>query len=264
MAKNIPVVLVTGASRGIGREIAVYLSRLGFSVAINYNNNIDAADETLNLCMNSRINEYQRFVPIKANIGIKQERTKLVDSVLEEFGRIDALINNAGVGPKERKDITGTTEASFKEVIGINLEGPFFLTQQVANYWLNRKPELLLPSGFKIIFISSISAETVSVNRAEYCIAKAGISMLNKLWAVRLADEGVQVYELRPGIMFTDMTKNVKEKYDKLIENGIVPQKRWGSPNDVALAVGSLLKGEFPFSTGESIYIDGGFHITNL
>lgn len=264
MKKALPVVLVTGASRGLGRGIAVELAARGFSVAVNYSQNRKAAEETVALCTALRPDNMQRFVPFQADIGNAKEREALVAKTLEEFGRIDALVNNAGIAPRSRNDITEMTEQSYDEVMSTNLKGPFFLTQRVANYWLKKKPRPLLRGGFKIVFVSSISATSVSVNRGEYCISKAGIAMTNLLWAARLAEHGVQVYDLRPGVMATDMTSGVKEKYDKRLADGLVPMKRWGTAQDVGHAVGSLVTGEFPFSTGEVIYIDGGLHIPLL
>jgi 3-oxoacyl-[acyl-carrier protein] reductase len=264
MKKALPVVLVTGASRGLGRGVAVELAARGFSVAINYSQNRKAAEETAALCGALRPDKMQRFVPFQANISNSDDRGSLVSGVLEEFGRLDALVNNAGVAPKVRHDLTEMTEHSYDDVMGTNLKGPFFLTQSVANYWLKKKPRPLLRGGFKIIFISSISAIAVSLNRGEYCISKAGIGMMSLLWATRLAEHGVQVYDLRPGVMATDMTTGVKEKYDKRLAEGLVPMKRWGTAEDVGHAVGSLVTGEFPFSTGEVIYLDGGLHIPQL
>jgi NAD(P)-dependent dehydrogenase (short-subunit alcohol dehydrogenase family) len=201
---------------------------------------------------------------MQANVGLKPDRDALVDRTLKEFGRIDALVNNAGIGPRVRVDVTETTEASFDEVLKVNLEGPFFLTQRVANYWLKAKPVPALAHGFTVVFNSSISADTASLNRGEYCVSKAGLSMVTRLWAVRLASEGIHVFELRPGIMDTDMTQGAKAKYDKLLSEGLVPQNRWGQPEDVGRAVGALLQGDFPYSTGEVIYVDGGFHLSRL
>ncbi len=259
-----PVVLITGASRGLGRGIAVETAKLGYSVAINYASNAKAADETVALCKSHANNPQQRFAAIQANVGIQQERIRLIEQTLKEFRRVDALVNNAGMGPRVRVDITETTEESFDEVLNINLRGAFFLTQSVARYWIQNKILPAIPSGFKVIFISSISADTVSLNRPEYCISKAGLTMVSQLWAARLAELGVQVLELRPGIMATDMTRGVKEKYDKLLAEGIIPQHRWGTPEDVGLAVGAILSGKFPFTTGEVIHIDGGFHLRRL
>ena len=264
MAKQIPVVLVTGASRGLGRGIALRLAELGMSVGVNYAGNRAAADETVKLCQKKRLHRGQRFVAVQADIGTAEDRDRLVTETLKELGTLDALVNNAGIAPRMRADITQTSQDSFREVLRTNLEGPFFLTQSVARYWLRRKPACRLPHGFTVIFNSSISADTASINRAEYCISKAGVGMASHLWAVRLAEEGIHVFELRPGIMATEMTSGVKEKYDRLMKQGLVPQGRWGQPEDVGRAVGAILKGDLPYSTGSVIYIDGGFHLRRL
>ncbi len=201
---------------------------------------------------------------MKANMGVREDRAMLVERTLKELGRIDAFVSNAGIGPRVRADLTQTSLESFEEVLRVNLEAPFFLSQMIANYWLNEKPVPALPAGYTIVFNSSVSADTVSINRGEYCISKAGLAMVSQLWAVRLAEENIHVYELRPGIMETDMTSGVKEKYDKLFAEGLVPQKRWGQPEDVGKAVGSLVMGDFPYSTGSVIHIDGGFHLRRL
>jgi NAD(P)-dependent dehydrogenase (short-subunit alcohol dehydrogenase family) len=255
---------VTGASRGLGRGVEVELAARGFSVAINYSHNQKAAMETVSRCEALRPDRFQRFVPLAGNIALTSDREELVSQTIKEFGRIDALINNAGIAPKHRKDLTEMSEDSYNEVMETNLKGPMFLTQLVANYWLKKRPRPLLRGGFKIVFISSISAVAASLNRGEYCISKAGLSMVNKLWAVRLAEERVQVYDVRPGVMATDMTIAVKEKYDKQFAEGLVPMKRWGTSEDVGHAVASLVTGDFPFSTGEVIYVDGGLHIQRL
>lgn len=259
-----PVILITGASRGLGRGVAVHLAAKGYSVAINYAGNKAAADETAQMCRDAAIHAHQQFLPVQADIGKAGDRDRMVDTVLAEMGRIDALVNNAGIAPRVRADVTQTSEESFDEVMRVNLYGPYFLTQRVANYWLEQKPESLLPNGFKVIIVSSISAHTASINRGEYCISKAGLAMVTKLWAIRMAPENISVIELRPGIMATDMTSGVKGKYDELIGGGLVPQARWGYPEDVAKGVESIVAGHFPFSTGDVIYIDGGFHISRL
>jgi NAD(P)-dependent dehydrogenase (short-subunit alcohol dehydrogenase family) len=264
MSALLPVVLVTGSSRGLGRGIALRLAELGFSVAINYAGNAEAASETASLCASKANVAGQKFIPIRASVASGEERISLVKETLDQFGRIDALVNNAGIGPSVRADITEATPASFREVISTNLEGPYFLTQAVANYWLKEKPVPLLPRGFVVIFNTSISALTASLNRGEYCISKAGLSMGAQLWALRLAPDGIQVFELRPGIMATDMTAGVKAKYDAMIAAGAVPMQRWGAPEDVGRAVGAILAGDFPYSTGEVIYVDGGLHIPRL
>jgi NAD(P)-dependent dehydrogenase (short-subunit alcohol dehydrogenase family) len=264
MPSENPVVLITGASRGLGRGIALHAAKIGCSVMINYVANRRAARETEKLCLENRVNAGQRFVSLQADIGSRKDRAKLLKASLKLFGRLDALVNNAGIGPRVRRDITETTEESFAEVMQANLQGAFFLTQSVANYWLREQTKPALAGGFKIIFISSISAESISLNRGEYCISKAGLSMASRLWAVRLADHGIQVFELRPGIMATDMTSAAKEKYDKQLSEGLVPLARWGTEDDVGQAVSSILAGHFPFSTGEVIYVDGGLHIPRL
>lgn len=264
MGTKSPVALVTGASRGLGRGIALELAKNGFSVAINYARDRSAALECARSCRSSARNDAQKFAPLRAEIGDVKSAEALVRETLSVFGRIDALVNNAGVAPAERRDLTSMTEESFNRVLRVNLQGPFFLTQTVAKYWLGKKLKPILPSGFKVVFVSSISALAASLNRGEYCISKAGLSMASTLWSLRLADHGVQVYEVRPGVMATDMTSAVSEKYDKQIGEGLVPLKRWGTPGDVGKAVRSLLAGDFPFSTGEVIYIDGGLHIQRL
>jgi NAD(P)-dependent dehydrogenase (short-subunit alcohol dehydrogenase family) len=259
-----PVVLVTGAGRGLGRGIALQLAAQGYSIAINFAGNRTAAEETVGLCQKNAASPGQAFVPIQADISSTADRARLLADTLAQFGRLDALVNNAGIAPKVRADITEASEASFEELIRTNLQGPYFLTQIVARHWLSKKHEAALPHGFKIVFVTSISADTASTGRGEYCISKAGLAMAAQLWATRLAAENIQVVELRPGIMATDMTSGVKDKYDKLLADGLVPQKRWGTGEDVGLAVRSVLAGHFPFSTGAVIPIDGGFHLRRL
>lgn len=259
-----PVILVTGAGRGLGRGVALQLASAGCSVAINYLGNHSAAEITASLCRKEAISRTQKFLPIRADIGSEADRRRLVAATLEQFGRIDALVNNAGITPKVRADLTEATEESFDELISINLKGPYFLTQAVARYWLTKKPKRLLPGGFRVIFVTSVSADTASVNRGDYCISKAGLSMAAHLWAARLAADMIQVFELRPGIMATDMTARVKGKYNQLLAKGLVPQRRWGNPADVGLAVRAIIAGHFPFSTGAVIPIDGGLHLRRL
>ncbi len=258
------VVLVTGSSRGLGRGVAEVLAGAGFSVAIHYASNSEAAKETSEACGKLAVNAEQKFLTVGGNIGSAADRQRLFDEVLSGYGHLDALVNNAGVAPRIRADITEATEEIFDEVIGINLKGPYFLSQLAAKYWLTNPGKSRLNGGYKLLFVTSLSANTASINRGEYCISKAGLAMATQLWAVRLADSGVQVLELRPGIMATDMTAGVKEKYDKLLAEGIVPQKRWGTPKDVGLATKSILEGHFPFSTGDVINLDGGFHLRRL
>ncbi|EEF62749.1 3-ketoacyl-ACP reductase [Pedosphaera parvula] len=259
-----PVVLVTGSSRGLGRGIAICCARAGLDVAIHYASNEAAAQETSQLCQSVALNNTQQFLPFQANIGMAIDRIRLFEQLLARFGRLDALVNNAGMAPRVRADITETGEESYDEVMNVNLKGPYFLSQLAARHWLKHPDKSLLPGGYKLLFITSISADTASINRGEYCLSKAGLAMAVQLWATRLANEGVQVFEIRPGIMETDMTSGVKDKYNKLIAEGLVPQKRWGTPEDVGLAVESILNGAFPFSTGQVISVDGGFHLKRL
>lgn len=259
-----PVVLVTGSSRGLGRGVAESLAAAGYSVAVHYAGNRAAAEQTAESCRRLATVPGQTFSIVGGDVGKAEDRQRLFDETLAAFGHLDALVNNAGIAPRIRADVTEATEDIFDEVIGVNLKGPYFLSQLAARYWLSRPGQSRLSTGYKLLFITSLSANTASVNRGEYCISKAGLSMAAQLWAVRLAAEGIQVMELRPGIMATDMTSGVKEKYDKLLADGIVPQKRWGAPSDVGRAVESVLAGHFPFSTGDVINIDGGFHLRRL
>lgn len=260
-----PVVLLTGASRGLGRGTAEVLAAAGFSVAIHYAGNQEAAETTAKLCQEKAISADQKFALVKGNIGDAKDRESIIAQTLEAYGHFDALVNNAGIAPRIRADILEASEEIFDEVVQVNLKGPYFLSQLAAKYWLANPDKCRIRSGYKLVIVSSISVHTASVNRGEYCIAKAGLAMAAQLWATRLAADNVQVIELRPGIMFTDMTSGVKEKYDKLIiEDGIVPQKRWGTPEDLGLAVKAICEGHFPFSTGAIIDVDGGFQLRRL
>lgn len=260
---RIPAILVTGASRGLGRGIAVELAKGGCSVGINYAGNADAAAECVRLCEEAKVNDEQQFAPVQADIANATDRERMLRECCDLFGQLDGLVNNAGIAPKERADITEASEESMDQLLATNLKGPYFLTQLVANQWL-QGAEPRLNSGFKIIFVTSISVYTASVNRGDYCISKAGVAMAAQLWAARLADTNINVYEVRPGIMKTDMTSSVTSKYDALIADGLVPQKRWGTPEDIGLSVRSLIEGDFPFSTGAIIDVDGGFQMHRL
>jgi NAD(P)-dependent dehydrogenase (short-subunit alcohol dehydrogenase family) len=259
-----PVVLVTGSSRGLGRGVAETLAKSGYSVAIHYGFNRASAEAAVAACRALAVNENQQFAMVGGDISKKADRDSMLEQTLAAFGRLDALVNNAGIAPKVRADITEATEESFDDLINTNLKGPYFLSQSVVNYWLKNPGASAIPSGYKLLFVTSISADTASPNRGDYCISKAGLAMASQLWATRLAAEGIQVMELRPGIMATDMTSGVKGKYDELIANGLVPQKRWGTPEDVGLAVKAILDGGYPFSTGSVVYVDGGFHLRRL
>jgi len=263
-----PVALITGASRGIGRGIALELAKGGFDVAINYAGNAAAAKQTCADCVSAGAANGKtiRAAMCQADIGKTDDRQRLIHFAREDFGRLDLLVNNAGVAPDVRADILEASEASFDRLININVKGPYFLTQLVSKWMIEQQRDgkssgPVLP---KIITISSISAYTASINRGDYCISKAALSMLTPLYASRLAEHGINVYEIRPGVIATDMTGPVKEKYDKLIAEGLTPIKRWGIPEDVGKAVAAVALDAFPFSTGEVINVDGGFHLRRL
>jgi len=264
MPEERPAVLVTGASRGLGRGIALHVAEMGCSVGINYANNEVAARETVDLCKQRAPHSDQKFVTLKADIASTKGREQLAEDTFSAFGRLDALVNNAGIPPTVRADLTEMTEQSFDDVLATNLRGPHFLTQMVVRHWMKNPSASVLAGGRKIIFVSSVSAVMASVNRGEYCMSKAGLSMAAKLWAARLASEGIQVFEVRPGIMATDMTSSVKQKYDAMIAAGDIPQRRWGDPDDVGKAVKALLSNSFPFSTGSVINVDGGLSLERL
>lgn len=248
-----PVALVTGASRGIGRGIAIELGRLGWSVVVNYAGNQAAAEECVAL-----VNEAGGdAIAAQGDISVAGDRERLVEAALSFNGRIDLLVNNAGVPPKARADILEATEESFEHCLAVNLQGPYFLTQRVGKLMAEQK-------AGQIVTITSISAYTASTNRGEYCVAKAGLSMMTQLFAARLAEFGVRIYEIRPGVIATDMTAGVKEKYDAMIAANAWPIPRWGLPDDVAKAVGAIARGDFPFSTGAIFDVDGGWHLRTL
>ena len=229
-----PVSLVTGAGRGIGRGIAIELAKLGHAVVINYAGNSAAADECLQLVRAAGGDG----ITVQADIALPADRARLLQEVITAYGRIDLLVNNAGVAPAVRADLLEAGEESFDRLININLKGPYFLTQQVALQMIEQiKIGTLNDFGLpRIVSITSVSAYTASVNRGDYCVAKAGLAMMTSLFAARLAEYGINVYEVRPGVIATDMTGGVKEKYDKLIEQGAWPIRRWGQPDEVAAA----------------------------
>jgi NAD(P)-dependent dehydrogenase (short-subunit alcohol dehydrogenase family) len=257
-----PVSLVTGAGRGIGRGIAIELAKLGHAVVINYAGNAGAANECLQLV---RAAGGDGFIA-QADISSSADRARLAQQVIDAYGRIDLLVNNAGVAPSVRADLLEASEESFDRLININLKGPYFLTQRVAQRMIEQvRSGAVSPFGPpRIVTISSISAYTASVNRGDYCVAKAGLAMMTALFATRLAEFGINVYEVRPGVIATDMTAGVKEKYDRLIEQGAWPIRRWGQPEDVGRAVAAIARGDLPYSTGEVINVDGGFHLRTL
>lgn len=262
--KSRGVALVTGAGRGIGRGIALELGRVGFDVAID-DVGIDREDLAEGAYEVKAAVERLggRAMVVEADISGADDRRRLVAEVTEGLGEIDLLVNNAGVAPRERADVLEMSQDSYDRLMSINLRGPFFLTQMVARQMLERRS-----GGCKgwmgVVFISSISAYTSSTGRAEYCISKAGLSMVRALFADRLGGHEIGVYEIRPGIISTGMTAPVKDKYDKLIAEGLLPQKRWGRPEDVGKAVAGIALGYLDYSTGQVIEVGGGFGLRRL
>lgn len=261
--------LITGASRGIGRGIALELAKLGYDLVINFVSNIGAAEQTARECVSSAGGRGRiiRAETCQADISRSADRCKLLDFTRQTFGRLDLLVNNAGIAPNVRADLLDADEGSFDRLIATNVKGPYFLTQLAAK-WMVEQCGLVGVSSAdyrpKIVTVSSISAYTASTNRGDYCVSKAALGMLTPLFAARLAEHGINVYEIRPGIIATDMTAGVKEKYDKLISEGLTPTPRWGTPEDVGKAVAAIAQDLLPFSTGEAINVDGGFHLRRL
>lgn len=253
------VALVTGAGRGIGRGIALALAEQHWTIVVNYRENFEAANDVV-----ATIQAAQgEAIALQADIAHTNEHTRLVEQILSTYGQIDLLVNNAGMAPRQRRDLLEMTEASYDEVMAVNLKGPFFLTQHIAQVMIDLKAKGIVESP-RIINIGSMSAYISSTNRAEYCVSKAGMGMMTLLFADRLAEYGINVYEVRPGIIATDMTHGVSAKYDKLIADGITPIRRWGHPDDVAKTVVAIAEGYLPFSTGEVINVDGGIHFHRL
>ena len=259
-----PTAWVTGASRGIGRGIALALARAGFDI-IGSATHIDPAATSKGLVeVKARIEELgRRCHMVAGDLAALDQHPRMLQEALDQAGRIDVLVNNAGVAPQQRLDILETTPESYDRVMNINLKGPFFLSQRVARQMI---AQVEAKSDFPptIIFITSISATTASPNRAEYCVSKAGLSMVAQNFAVRMAQYGINVYEIRPGIIATDMTAGVQEKYDHLIDQGLLLQKRWGTPEDIGKAVSALALGHFAYATGATIEIGGGFSVSRL
>ena len=253
------VALVTGGSRGIGFGIAKQLALNGFDLAINGTRKSAEVAEA--------ISELKTIghdvIYCQGNVSSHKDREQIFYEIEKHFGKLHVLVNNAGVAPKERKDVLEASEESFDDVLSVNLKGSYFLMQRAANWMIKqKKSESEFPAS--IINISSISATVASVNRGEYCVSKAGLSMATQLFAVRLGEFNIPVFEVRPGIIATDMTAGVKEKYDKLIDEGLCVQKRWGTPDDVGKVVAALARGEFMYSTGQVIMVDGGMTIPRL
>jgi NAD(P)-dependent dehydrogenase (short-subunit alcohol dehydrogenase family) len=253
------IALITGGSRGIGLGIAVELAKTGFDLAIN-----GVREEIL---VQPELEELRNFgvrvVYFKGDVSGKDDRQRLAEAVLNRFGKINVLVNNAGIAPPERKDILEATEDSFELVMNVNLRGPYFLTQIVANKMIESKKQLT-DEFFCIINVSSVSATVASVNRGEYCISKAGIAMATKLWASRLGEFDIPVYEIQPGVIRTDMTAGVRQKYDDLFANGLAIQQRWGVPSDIGKVAAAMATGCMPYSTGQVVMVDGGMTVPRL
>jgi 3-oxoacyl-[acyl-carrier protein] reductase len=259
-----PVAFITGASRGIGRGIALELARQGYDLAGN-SRGFNPQDTTKGLFeVKQRVEELSaRFLPLQGDISSFDDHEHMLTSILETYGRVDLLVNNAGVAPEKRMDLLEATVGSFDRVLDINLRGPFFLTQRIARQMIAQikdRPD----SRCSIVFVTSVSACTSSPSRAEYCVSKAGLSMAAAVFADRLSEFGINVYEVRPGVIKTDMTAPVEAKYDKLIAEGLIPQKRWGFPEDVGKAVAALVNGNFIYSTGTIIEVSGGMNLRRL
>lgn len=253
------IALITGGTRGIGLGIAIELAKAGFDLAIN-----GKRDEAMVKPVLDELGNFGVDVAyFKGDVSNKEDRLQMVEAILNRFGKINVLVNNAGIAPLERKDILEATEESFEMVLNVNLQGPYFLTQMVANLMIKTKHQLA-DEFFCIINISSVSATIASVNRGEYCISKAGIAMATKLWAARLGEFDIPVYEIQPGVIRTDMTAGVQQKYDQLFANGLAIQKRWGIPSDVGKVAAAMATGSMPYSTGQVVVVDGGMTIQRL
>lgn len=252
------VALITGSSRGIGFGIARQLAAAGYNLVINGVRTREAVHEALR----SLEQDGADVLYCMADVSRRGDRERMISEINAHFGRLDILVNNAGIAPKERKDILDASEESFSDLMQTNLQGPYFLTQAVAN-WMIRQKQAREFRGC-IVNITSISAVVASVNRGEYCVAKAGLSMATQLFSSRLGEFDIPVYEVRPGIIRTDMTSGVTDKYDKLIADGLTINKRWGTPEDVGKAVAALVAGYLPYSTGQVIMVDGGLTLRRL
>ncbi len=259
-----PIAFVTGAGRGIGRGISLELARAGYDLA---GNDIIYEPE------NSRAGLFEvkkkaeelgaAFLPVPGDVADLKDHDRMLEAVAKKFGHIDLLVNNAGIAPEKRVDLLETTPESYDRVMGVNARGPFFLTQKVARLMIARLKTDPAPKPC-LVFITSISAVVSSTNRAEYCVSKSALSQTATLFADRLSEAGINVYEVRPGIIATGMTAPVQEKYDKLIAEGLVPQRRWGFPEDVGKAVAALARGDFGYSTGLVLELSGGMNMRRL
>lgn len=253
------VALITGGTRGIGLGIARALADEGYDLALCGRRDEGAVSEVLAGLRERGI----EVLYLSADISDGAARERLVDGVRTHYGRLHVLVNNAGVAPRERNDLLDATEESFDRVLGINLKGPYFLTQRVANWMVEQRNQEDVFEGC-VINITSISSTVASPNRGDYCLSKAGLTMMTKLWSVRLSEFDIPVYEVRPGVIRTDMTSGVEEKYDRLIEEGLMLQDRWGKPEDVGKAAAMLARGDLPYSTGQVLMVDGGMTVDRL
>lgn len=250
------VALVTGGTRGIGLGIARALAAEGWTLALCGVRPPDAVADTLETFSG-------RAVYVQADIGSREDRRRLADTIDDRWGGVDALVNNAGRAPRVRADLLEADEESFEALVRINLQGPYFLTQAIARQMVARRPPASGLHG-TIVFVTSVSAEMASTMRGEYCVSKAGLAMTARLFAARLAAVGIRVYEVRPGIIATDMTAPVRDAYDARIADGLVPERRWGQPEDVGQVVAALVRGDLPYATGSVIHVDGGLAIPRL
>jgi NAD(P)-dependent dehydrogenase (short-subunit alcohol dehydrogenase family) len=239
--------------------VATHLAIAGFDLAINGVREEGAVADALNELRSKG----RDVIYVRGNLASSSDRKEMIASVRKHFGKLNVLVNNAGIAPRERRDILEATEESFDEVVGTNLKGTYFLSQLAANWLVEQKKSDATFEG-AIINVSSISATVASINRGEYCVSKAGLSMTTQLFATRLGEFNIPVFEVRPGVISTDMTAGAKEKYDKLIGEGLTVQRRWGLPDDVGRAVAALASGSFPYSTGQVIMVDGGLTISRL
>ena len=253
------VAFITGGTRGIGFGIAIELAKAGFDLAVN-----GIREEAKVKSALEELSSYGvKVVYVRGDVSKKEDRQQMIDVIYEQFGHLNVLVNNAGIAPTERKDILEATQESFQQVLNVNLEGPYFLTQLVANKMIQTRKQL--PDEFLcIINVSSVSATVASVNRGEYCISKAGIAMATKLWASRLGEFDIPVYEIQPGVIKTDMTSGVHEKYDRLFQQGLAIQQRWGTPSDIGKVAAAMATGSMPYSTGQVVMVDGGLSIPRL
>jgi NAD(P)-dependent dehydrogenase (short-subunit alcohol dehydrogenase family) len=253
------IALVTGGSRGIGLGIAQELARSGFDIAINGRREVAEVAEAI-----ASIEALGAQVAYcRGDVTSAGERQSILMEIRDRFGRLDVLVNNAGVAPSVRADVLEADEASFDRLIEINLKGPYFLTQAAAKWMIEQRKADARFRGC-IVNVSSVSATVASVNRGDYCISKAGIAMATQLWAARLTEFGIDVFEVRPGIIATDMTAGVKEKYDRLIESGLLLDRRWGTPADVGKTIAALARGDVPYAPGQVLVIDGGLTLQRL